>query len=79
MNNKAELNVSITTGGRFDQPDAVTNTPGGTLTVEFENCTKGSVSYDIDSIDQQGEIAIERIALDSVPTCEALDGVEAVR
>jgi hypothetical protein len=77
--NTAELDITVTSGGLFDDPTTVTNTPGGTITVEFEDCTAGTVSYDIDAIDRQGDIAIQRIALDNVPTCEALDGVAAAR
>ena len=55
------------------------NSARSTITVEFEDCTAGTVSYDIDAIDRQGDIAIQRIALDNVPTCEALDGVAAAR
>ena len=40
--------------------------------VEFSGCNAGTLSYDIRSVDRQGVIAIERVALDNVALCEAL-------
>jgi len=77
--NTAVLDVSVTSGGLFDDPRDVDNTPGGTITLEFEDCSAGVVSYDIDSIDQRGEIPIQRIAPDNLPTCEVLTGTTSGR
>lgn len=74
--NRANLIVNITTGGVFNnglpKPD---NNPDGTITVKFENCNSGTVTFSIPSISQQGAVPIERITLDLVPLCEQLDGV----
>lgn len=73
---RADLDVIITKGGIFNnglpKPD---NSPDGTITVEFENCNSGTVTFSIPSISQQGAVPIERITLDLVPLCEQLDGV----
>jgi len=39
---------------------------------EFDDCNKGSVTYEITSLGISGEIPIERIVLDNVSLCEAL-------
>ena len=43
--------------------------------VEFEDCNHGTVTFFLPSIGKQGAVPIERVTLDLVPTCEALDGV----
>jgi len=50
----------------------------GTVGVEFTGCNAGWVSYDITSVDRQGRIPIQRITLDNVPLCQALDDPEPV-
>jgi hypothetical protein len=77
--NTAVLDITVTSGGLFDDARGVENTPGGTITVEFEDCVAGVVSYDIDSIDQRGDIPIQRIAPDNVPTCEVLSEMTSGR
>jgi peptidyl-prolyl cis-trans isomerase A (cyclophilin A) len=71
--NQAELDVYISRGGVFDQGTPVPEaTPDGTMTVEFDNCSEGSVSFDIPSINQQGVIQIKRVADDNISFCEEL-------
>jgi hypothetical protein len=72
---KATLTIFVTEGGVFDsaQPATSTDLDGdGTLILEFEDCTEGLVSYEIDSLGISGEIPIERIVDDNVALCEAL-------
>jgi len=67
----AVLEVEVTSGGVFDSAiPGPTQSPGGTITVEFSDCENGLVSFDLTSIGLQGEIPISRIALDNVPACE---------
>jgi glucose/arabinose dehydrogenase len=68
----AVLDIELTSGGIFDmaQPAPV-QTGDGDILLEFDGCNSGTVTYDIDSIGQQGVIPIERIALDNVADCEA--------
>jgi len=70
----ANLDIEVTRGGVFDkaQPPATTESGYGTMTVEFADCTAGLVSYEIPSLGLQGQIPIERIALDNVTLCGTL-------
>lgn len=71
----ANLTIYLTGGGVFDaaDPPAVTDPDGyGTLTIEFAGCNSALATYQIDSLGLTGEIPLERIVLDNVPTCEAL-------
>ena len=72
----ADLTVNSTGGGIFNQgmlPPGST-VEDGTITAVFENCNSAVVDYDIDSIDQQGQIPVERIVGDSIPDCEQQSG-----
>jgi hypothetical protein len=70
------LNITLTSGGIFDDPTEVdrTNPPGsdGTITLIFDSCSSGTIEYDIPSINRQGVIPIERVADDNIVICEAL-------
>ena len=70
----AVLGVYETAGGVFDssQPVPVTEQDGDII-VEFSTCNSGTVTYDIPSIDRQGIVPIERVALDNVSLCYLLD------
>ena len=75
VGNRATLNLYNTSGGIFDSAEPVpTSQPDGTVVLEFSSCSRGTVTYDIDSIGWQGLIPIERIALDNITLCEALNG-----
>jgi hypothetical protein len=67
------LDIEVTKGGVFDASDpAPSQDLDGTIILEFSNCNAATVSYDIPSVDRQGVIPIERIALDNMPLCESL-------
>lgn len=73
VENQAVLDVWVSSGGVFDSAElAVTREKDGEIVVEFSGCNAGTVSYDIASVDRQGVIPIERVALDNVALCEAL-------
>lgn len=73
--NEALLEISITSGGIFDSTEPVPeSTPAGTIQMHFDDCSSGTVSYDIPSINQVGVIPIQRVAADNVALCEALIG-----
>ena len=76
--NVAVLDVYITAGGVFDssKPKPVSE-QDGEIMLEFSTCNAGTVSYDIRSIDRQGAMPIERIALDNVPQCYLLNSEAA--
>jgi hypothetical protein len=73
----ANLILYVTEGGVFDaaEPAATTDPEGdGTMTIEFADCNSALVSYEITSLGLSGQIPIERIALDNVAECDALNG-----
>ncbi|MBT8054445.1 MAG: hypothetical protein HKN57_14525 [Xanthomonadales bacterium] len=72
--NEAALDITISSGGIFDSGVPVpTQAPDGTMTVTFNGCNSGTVAYDIPSIGRQGVVPIQRVALDNVALCEALN------
>ena len=71
--NVATLTVYVTSGGVFDSSLPVTvTTPDGEIILEFDTCNSGTVTFDIPSINRQGVVPIERIALDNVAQCYLL-------
>jgi hypothetical protein len=70
---QAVLDIEVTVGGVFDSGSPVPSQDlDGEIIVEFTGCNQGKITYDIPSVDRQGVIPIERIALDNVSLCEAL-------
>jgi hypothetical protein len=70
----AELQVSLSSGGVFDSIlPTVESEPYGSIVLEFEDCNKGSVLYDIPSIGLAGYIPISRIAPDNAAHCRQLN------
>ena len=70
--NSAILDITIASGGLFDSPQEITEANDGTIVLTFEDCTSGTVEYDIPSINQTGLVPIQRVATDNVALCEAL-------
>jgi len=71
--NAAVLYLYNTKGGVFDSPEpAPLSEEIGEIYVEFSSCNSGTVAYEIPDLDLQGEVPIERIALDNVALCEIL-------
>jgi len=75
-NNRAIMDIEFTSGGIFDTPGGIVRTDpvgaDGTLTLEFDNCTEGTVDYDIATINAQGTVPIQRVADDNIALCNAL-------
>ena len=72
--NQAVLDIEITSDGVFDSPEpVVSQVPDGTLTVEFEDCASGTITYNIPSIGREGVIPIQRLADDNEALCEELN------
>ena len=70
--NSAVLEIELTSGGIFNEPQPMPVQAGdGEILLEFHGCNSGTITFNIDSIDQQGVIPIERIALDNVAACES--------
>lgn len=74
--NTSEMTIYNASGGLFDDGTPITNTAIGTATLTFENCNSGTVVYDIPSVNRQGTIPIERVAIDNVELCETIQDAE---
>ena len=76
--NQSVMNIDITSGGIFDTPSEITRTDpagsDGSLTLTFESCSKGTIEYDIVSINRQGSIPIQRVSGDNTGLCNQLAG-----
>ena len=76
----ATLDVFVSSGGVFDaETPPVETIPDGTMVIRFIGCNEGLLSYHIESLNLSGEVPIERIVLDNVPLCEALDQAAATQ
>lgn len=69
--NRAEMDISITSGGVFDTPTEVTEVTDGTIILTFADCTSGTVEYDIPSIGRKGTVPIQRVVGDNIAFCES--------
>ncbi len=73
--NTAVLYLYNTVGGVFDSPEPAPHSEEiGEIYVEFSSCNSGTVGYEIPDLGLQGEVPIERIALDNIALCEILSG-----
>jgi hypothetical protein len=69
----AVLTVYLTSGGVFNSRlPAPTTVPDGEILLEFSGCNAGTVTFDIPSIDLQGEVPIERVSTDNIAQCYLL-------
>ena len=69
----ADLSVEWTKGGVFDSASPVPiHSEDGTISLEFEDCETGTVTYDLGSLNVSGVVPIQRIANDNVELCESL-------
>jgi len=67
----ATLEIEVTSGGVFNAAMPMTSqVTDGTLEIAFADCENALLSYNLGSLALQGEIPLERIALDNVPACE---------
>ena len=71
--NRADMTISIASGGLFDTTTQINRRNDGTITLVFEDCNNGSINYLIPSIGREGTVPIQRIAHDNIALCEKLD------
>lgn len=70
---RAVLELQINSGGTFGAAEPAPKVEiDGTVTVEFDHCNSGSVTYDMPGTGKTGFVPIERITLDNVARCSAL-------
>ena len=60
----AHLELLEVHGGTFNGPDAVTETPVGTATLQFLSCTEAELSYELGGL--QGTITLNRLLPDAL-------------
>ena len=76
--NTAELILSETLGGQFDDPQETSTSPVGTVTVSFTDCEQGQMVYSIDTDGRQGTIPLQRLLPGSGDVCEDQSGNAAI-
>lgn len=72
IDNVAIMSIEIASGGVFDTGTEIQRKPDGTITLIFDDCSSGTVEYDIPSISRSGVVAIQRVANDNIELCNAL-------
>jgi hypothetical protein len=72
--NTAELDLWETLGGKFDDPQEVTRTRIGEVTLSFSDCEQGLMSYSFDEEELLGEFPLNRVIGGSGNVCEGLSG-----
>lgn len=77
VGNVGDLDVIVTSGGLFNDPDSTaTNSEAGTygsISLSFEDCSNGLVTYNFTQSGLSGSVPITRLANDNVALCEQLD------
>lgn len=68
----ANLMLSVTAGGVFDDPTAVTTTPVGSAMMTLPDCVSGRFDYQLDSDGLAGGFDLQRIGTGA--TCQELAG-----
>jgi plastocyanin len=63
-----------TSGGIFNNPQATTTTPVGTMNVSFTDCSTGSITFNLTSDSLTGTIPIQRVIPGTQALCQMLSG-----
>jgi hypothetical protein len=72
--NTASLDLFETLGGKFDDPQMVTTTRVGAVTLSFSDCEQGQMNYSFDEEELQGSFPLQRVIGGSENVCEELSG-----
>jgi len=73
----AEIDVFETTGGgSFDDPEPISTTKVGTMSLDFTDCSNAQLSYSLPADPAEGDIAITRVIPGSQALCEEPAGAE---
>ena len=72
----AEIDVFETTGGSFDDPEPISITKVGTMSLDFTDCSNAQLNYSLPADSAEGDIAITRVIPGGKALCEELAGVE---
>jgi len=69
----ANLDITWTSGMIFDSADPPrSNDTDGTMTVQFDDCTSGTVTYDLGTAGVSGQFPIQRIFTSTENLCQSL-------
>ena len=68
----APLTLYVTTGGLFDNPQTVNTTAVGTMTLDFTDCSHGTITYSIPGESLSGTIPISRQTTGMAAYCRSL-------
>jgi len=72
----AAIDVYETTGGRFDDAQAVNVGKVGTMTIDFTDCSNALLTYSLTDDDLADDMEISRLISGGQALCEELDGAE---
>jgi hypothetical protein len=70
----AALDIYETTGGLFDDPQAVNVSPLGTMDIDFTDCSNAQLSYTLTDGDLHNDMTITRLIPGAQAMCEELAG-----
>jgi hypothetical protein len=74
--NGAQLPLFVTSGGLFDDSQAVTTVEEGSFAITFNDCRNGTIQYQLPGEGLQGQIAITRVIPGTEPGFRAFLGTE---
>ena len=72
--NSAELGLYESLGGKFRDPQVVSTNKVGTVTLDFDDCQNGTMSYQLDEGGPVGTIPLERVVPGSANLCQEAEG-----
>jgi hypothetical protein len=72
----AEIALYETTGGLFDDPQAVDTVQVGTMSIDFTDCSNAQLSYSITDEGAEGDMTIVRLIPGGQALCEELAGFD---
>ena len=72
--NTAQLDLFETLGGQFDDPQMVTTTQIGEVSLSFDDCGQGQMTYSLDAEELQGSFPLLRVIPGSGNVCEERSG-----
>ena len=72
--NTAELTLYETLGGAFDDPQEINTLPVGEVTLSFNDCDQGQMTYSFNEEELQGTVPLFRVIPGSGNVCEELSG-----
>ena len=72
--NVVNLNVELTSGGVFNNPEVEISQEAdyGSMTIEFHDCENATLDFDLPDAGESGTIELVRIVNDNVALCEVL-------